>query len=319
DPGKRGIERMKIFLEEILKRNIEISFKIHLRAESVTKLDDDFLELMKDAGIDVLVIGVESGLEKELASYKKIATVDQNIVTIKRVNSLNGKFYPVLGHMMFSPILSIEDLPKKIAFLKELHHGWDYLELIHSILVYRGTKYHDFIKEKNLELSTPELSPVIHYRFEDERVKKVANKIIQLKTKCQYSSKLNNLLFDAANLISRYSNKMNKHLWKREDIFMEFKEKIDEILFEVEDIYCNYFLSLVKLAKENWNDEKAEKLYLKHVKTTISKIYEETETLIPTLLDSFEREGLSTNKLYLKTWKSIVLTQVDTTGGKIES
>ena len=44
DPGKQGVKRNRIFCEEILKRNLEISVKVYLRARSI-KDDPESVEL----------------------------------------------------------------------------------------------------------------------------------------------------------------------------------------------------------------------------------------------------------------------------------
>ncbi len=321
DSGKQGIERMKFFFEEINKRNIQASFKIHLRVDTLNKLDDDFLIFLKNAGLDILALGIESGLEKELKSYRKITTVKENLKNITRINNLDGKFFCVLGHIMFSPILTIEDLSKKIEFLKKIHFGWDYTEMINNILVYPGTGYHEFIKEKGLELEHDELSTLIPYKFEDDNVKKISNETAKIKIKCPEVAHLNKLLYDSLNIISRYYNKINKPLWEQEGAFIKFKQEINKVLLEVEDIYCGYFLDLVGLAKTKWDEEKTEEIYEKNIKENIPKIFKKTEKLLSDFLNFYEKQGLSTKKLYLKTWMPIRMspnTKVGITGGESE-
>jgi hypothetical protein len=137
-----------------------------------------------------------------------------------------------------------------------------------------------------------------------------------LKKRCPEVVKLQNLLYDAMNIISRYSNKMNRHLWKKEEIFLEFKKELDHIMGEVGDVYFNYFSSLIDLAKLGWSDEKANTIYEKYIPNFFPKIYEKTRKLIDNLTKDFENAGLSTDKLYLKTgWRQTV--QINTFGGKI--
>lgn len=317
DPGKKGIERMKLFFEEVLKRNIKASFKIHLRIETIAKLDETFFKLIKEAGVDILVIGIESGLEKELKSYKKIATVVENIENIKKLNDFDGIFFSVLGHMMFSPILTLEDLPKKMDFLKKINYAWDYLLLSHSIIIYRGTKYYEYIKKKGLVKNNNKFSPIIPYNFKDDRVNYVSDELNKIKRKCPEIMLLNNSLYDSLNIISRYSNKINQHLWKDKKTFIEFKEEIKKILLELESIYYGYFMDLVELAKAKWSDKKAEELFEKRIKETVPNILTRIQQLITNFFENYEKKGLSTRKLYLKTWKSIILTQINISGGKL--
>ncbi|MBU2639907.1 MAG: hypothetical protein KKG75_04355 [Nanoarchaeota archaeon] len=321
DSGKQGIDRMKFFFEEINKRNIKASFKIHLRVDTLNKLDNNFLMFLKKSGVDILALGIESGLEKELRSYRKITTVEENLKNITRINNLDGKFFCVLGHIMFSPILKLEDLPKKIEFIRNIHFGWDYTEMVNNILVYPETGYHNFIKEKGLELEHDELATLIPYSFEDENVKKIADETAKIKVKCPEIARLNKSLYDSLNIISRYYNKINKDMWKDEEFFLKFKDSINKILLEVENIYCRYFLELIGLVKEDWSDEKKDEIYNKWVPERIPKIFLKVESLLSEFFDFYKKQGISTKKIFLKTWMPIRMspnTKVGITGGESE-
>lgn len=316
DPGKNGIERMNIFCDEILSRNINASFKIHLRVETISKLSDDFIVKLKDAGCDVLILGVESGLEHELRSYKKITTVQENIDNCKRLESF-GKFFLLLGHMMFSPFLKLDHLPLKIEFLKKLRHGWDYMNVSNNLLAFAGTAYHELIKEKGLAAGNDIFSGTVSYRYEDERIRLVSDEMGSLKIRCPEVIHLNNLFYDALNMKARYLNKMNSHLWNDESIFNKFAVGIDEMLRTTEDVYADYFLLLVDLADSGWSEAKADRLFRDMIHDKIPSLAESARILIEDFVSGFEKRGLSTGRLYLKTWMSIINTQINTASGKI--
>lgn len=317
DPGKRGIKRMKEFYEEISNRDIRASFKIHLRAETVSKLKEEFLDKLKYVGVDIIGIGLESGVDRELSSYKKIATIQDSIKSIHKLED-QGKFYAVVGHMMFGPILKLDDLSEKINFLETIHRGWDYLDISDNILIFPGTAYHEFIKSKGLDMKCDDLSPTIPYRFEDERVRSVSNEMGKLKSKCPETIRLNNRLYDAMNMTSRYLNKMNKHLWVNKQAFKIFRSKINEVSYEVEKTYTSYFRSLIDLAGEKYSERKANLLFQEHIPQFFPYTLNKTNNLITNFIQSCESKGLSTDKLYLKTWLSLINTQVNTAGGKNE-
>ncbi len=316
DPGKIGLERMDEFCNEIINRKINASFKIHLRVETAYKLDDNFFLKIKEAGVDVIGIGVESGIKKELDAYRKITTVEQNMKTVSRIEKI-GKFFLVLGHMMFSPVLGLEDLPEKIEFIKKINHGWDYTEMSNNVLIYPGTKLHSSIKEKGLELPHDELAPIIPYKFQDEKINLVADEMTKLRTRCHEAPKLNNLLYDSLNIISRFRNKINCHLWIREKEFEEFKDSIHRIMKEAQEIYTDYLTELVNLARKGWDNEKTDAIYKKVISTKIEKLCNNVRKLIDDLFNYFESSELSTEKLYLKTWMSLINSEINTSGGKI--
>ncbi len=317
DPGIKGISRMKQFFSEIKSRNIRASFKIHLRVETIDKLENNDLRSMKDAGVDIVVLGVESGIERELRSYNKITTVEKNIRNIRRLDGF-GKFFPLFGHMMFSACLRLEDLPNKAAFLKRIHRGWDYLNLSNNVLAFRGTAYHDYLKKNHLDMETEGLSAVIPYAYEDERVRLVADEMGGLKIKSPEVIYLNNLLYDAQNIASRYYNKINEHLWSDSEPFKRFKKGLSQSLAETEKVLINYFSAIVDLAVHQWAPKKVEEAYQEYIMANFPDLLIRTRGLINDLIDAYREKDLPTDKLYLKTWMSLINTEANTSSGMVQ-
>ncbi len=317
DPGEKGIGRMRQFCNEIKNRGIEASFKIHMRAETVDKVDYDFLNILKNTGIDVIGTGVESGLEKELKSYKKITNIEQSKRGIQKL--MENNFFIILGHMMFSPILELDDLPKKATFLKDLHYGWDYLSWSNNVAIYPGTAYQDYIKERGLELKHDELAVRIPYRFEDERVRKVSDIMNDLKVKFPETMQLHQALYDSLNIAARYYNKINRHLWINEKAFKKFKNCLDKQLIETENLYSSLFFDVVDLASSPiFSKEKESLLDKKHkIAPSLSVIQGKTQENIHNFIKDCDDKNLSISRLYLKTWFSMRDSQ-NTTGGKNE-
>ena len=312
--GSKGVERMREFRDEIKRRNIQASFKIHLRVETIDKLDNESLRKLKEAGVDILAIGVESGVDTELKSYKKIANSDQSIKVVKRLDEM-GIFFPLLGHMMFGPCLRLDDLSKKIEFLETVDRTWDYLDMSNNIIIYYGTAYHDCLREKGLVMNEDEVSGIVTYHYEDERVAGIAKSMSELKNKCPDVIRLHHLLYDALNVMARYSNRMNDHLWKIPDIFEEYKDVLRQILCKVGDVYKNYFIRLIGLAESGWSSRKEENLYQEWILNFFPDMAERTDKLINDLLARCENAGLSTMGLRLMTWLSLINTSIDTSMG----
>lgn len=317
DPGAKGIARMRQFFEEIKLRNIRASFKIHLRAETIEKLADSDLEAMKGAGVDIIVLGVESGIERELRSYNKITTVEKSIKNIRRLDDF-GKFFSLFGHMMFSACLRLEDLPEKSSFLERTHRGWDYLNLSNNVLAFRGTAYHSYLKEHRLDRELENLSVVIPYAYADERVRFVANEMGGLKIKFPEVIHLNNLLYDAQNMASRYYNKINEHLWCQGEPFERFREGLRQSLLNTEKVFICYFSAIVDLAFHQWDPEKAQEARQEYIASSLPGLLSEARGLINNFLDAHRKKGLSTESIYLKTWMSLINTQANTSSGMVK-
>lgn len=316
DPGRKGMARMMKFCDEMERRKLRASFKIHLRTESLEKMDDAVLFRLKEAGVDILVIGVESGIDRELQSYGKNTASDLNATTVHRLDAL-GIFFPLLGHMMFSPFLRLGELRKKVAFLQVIHRTWDYLNMSNNVLVYYGTAFHDLIRQKGLVKKEEKLSGFVTYRYEDDRVEDIAKAMGQLKYKCAAVIPLHNLLYDAWNMIARFSNPMNRHLWDAAEIFKEFKDGLQRVLSEVGDAYLGYFSDVITLAEMGWIDQEETRIFHLWISERIPTLLTETETIMEYFQGRYNKMGLSISTLNLKTWLSLINSEIDTSRGAI--
>ena len=309
DAGQNGIKRMEKFFDEILKRNLQASFKIHLRAETIPKLDDAYLLKAKEAGTDIIITGIESIIPDEISSYKrKIVYTEKDVSSIQRLDSFD-KFWTLIGHMMFSANLSLEDLPKKAEFMKNLNRSWDSILMSSNLLAFRGTAYHDFLRENHLEIEADPLSPLVPYKCKDMRVAQVANEMGNLKLACPQVVALNNQLYDSMNIDARFTNKMNAHL-SNNPVFPQFKANLSQIMSRTGEIYNEYFLKLVGLASDGWKDEKA-KQALETILHEVPSLAEKARHNNEEVILSFEKSGLSTKKLYLKTWISLIHSKIN--------
>jgi hypothetical protein len=156
----------------------------------------------------------------------------------------------------------------------------------------------------------------VPYRFLDKRVKTVADFMGGLKRIFPETMQLHQILYDSQNIVARYHNKINQHLWEKENLFKEYKDILDGILKSVSHGYSTLFLEAVELA--NKKRVQPDWLYKKHqVKFFLSEELQKAKKNLEGLLRNFEKEGLSTGKLYLKSWFSMRDSQ-NTSGGKNE-
>ena len=311
DPGTKGITRMREFFQRVIERAIPASFKIHLRVETLGKLSDQDFDLMKRAGVDILIMGVESGLEYELDSYKKRTTARENVENIDRIDR-DGRFFNLLGHLMFSPVLRLEDIDEKLHYLRRIGRGWDYLNISNNLIVFYGSAYHRFLGEQGLDASHGVVTPVVPYRYRDDRVAIVARELSGLRTQIPEVMPLQSLLYDACNLIARYSNPANAHLACHAGDMACFGTLVERVKGRLQDVYTSFAAQLVELVRLGEALPSGATI-ARDVAGLLAELREGERTVLQRLSGS----GFGTDRLHLRTWLSKINVSSNTSQGKV--
>lgn len=113
-PGKYWKERAIEIANEIIFRKLKIRFRISTRVNNVNK--QVFLRL-KLAGLYAVSVGVESGFQRALDTFKKGTTVSQNKVALKVLNNLG--IIILMGFIGFDPYTSLNEVEENIKFLED--------------------------------------------------------------------------------------------------------------------------------------------------------------------------------------------------------
>lgn len=138
-PGERGQQRALRLAALLKPRNIK--FGIEAR---VNDIHDETIKALVEAGLNNILIGLESGSDRSLQRINKMTTVAQNERAIRILR--NYGLEPSIGFIMFEPDSSLEDIRINFEFLKRN----DLLKnlsitanvLYHHLIVLKGTKAH---------------------------------------------------------------------------------------------------------------------------------------------------------------------------------
>jgi anaerobic magnesium-protoporphyrin IX monomethyl ester cyclase len=174
DPGgtPKAKERIATIARLILQRNLKITFGCCVQAQN-WKIDDLWLiRLLKQAGLQRVLIGVESGSTETLRSWFKKATVADNhrAVELFRTNGV----YVNMGFIMFHPHSTRQNVMENAAFLKAA--GCHNLRLLCTRMeVYPGTELLERLRSQGLLRSDYDatLNPYA-YTFVDAEMEKLA-------------------------------------------------------------------------------------------------------------------------------------------------
>jgi len=148
-------------------------WKISCRAEYV---EPELFAAMREAGLFLVYMGIESGVESGLEILFKEMTIGQNLDAIATLKHLNLVF--AYGFMLFDPSSTFESVRQNIAFLRQIVGDGSAPAVFSRMLPYGGTPIRDLLaKEGRLrgDLTHPDydfLDPQLneYYRLLNETV-----------------------------------------------------------------------------------------------------------------------------------------------------
>jgi anaerobic magnesium-protoporphyrin IX monomethyl ester cyclase len=114
-----NFKRAEAICRLIIERGLNISvYNANCRVDTVTKMDDSFLQLMKKAGFNQLFIGVESGSDSVLQKIHKDITVEQVMDASAKLKKAGIRsFYSFMAGFPFE---TIDDIKKTLHLMDHL-------------------------------------------------------------------------------------------------------------------------------------------------------------------------------------------------------
>jgi anaerobic magnesium-protoporphyrin IX monomethyl ester cyclase len=148
-PGRKTRERALEIARLIKGLNLGITFRIECRADEV---DEDILKPLKEAGLNHVYLGVESGVQRALDTFNKRLTVEQNKKAIELVRSLDIDLR--CGFIMFDPYTTVEEIQENVAFARETGMDKDAANstfaLITALNIFHGTPLEEKLRQDGL-------------------------------------------------------------------------------------------------------------------------------------------------------------------------
>ncbi len=154
--------------EGIKSLNMGITFAIECRVDEVNK---DILLAMKDAGATQVFLGIESGIQRQLDTYWKRTTVEQNRKAIETVRECGLKLWS--GFMMFDPYLTMPELTQNMEFVSQTGIAKEATSITHApfltkVHLYHGTPLVEQLRQEGLLI---EKGTEVDYKFKDRSVR----------------------------------------------------------------------------------------------------------------------------------------------------
>lgn len=245
-PGKAGKARVLHLADLLKKRNIR--FGIEARANDI---EEESIKALVDAGLQNILIGLESGRDEALKRLNKLTTVSDNEKALKILRAYGIE--PSVGFIMFEPDSDLKDLKANFDFLKR-NHLLDKLEisvnvLYHHMIILQGSSSYkelnaqgrlNISQHSTYEANTPYQNPLVATFAEIMR--ELTNHIFSyMKNTWSLSaqgdpvitekySKMNRLLVEHFDCFLKSLSESYPVPLENDTLISEFKLKIDKIM-----------------------------------------------------------------------------------------
>jgi anaerobic magnesium-protoporphyrin IX monomethyl ester cyclase len=174
DPGGTAWAKQRVanIARLILERKLDITFGCCVQAQNWHDEDLWLIRLLRRAGLQRILVGVESGSAETLKRWLKKATPGDNLRTIQLFRSTS--VYVNMGFIMFHPHSTRQELAENIAFLRSVG-GHNLRQFCTRMEVYPGTRLLETLRQDNL--LRPEYDSTLNplaYRFIDPDIERLS-------------------------------------------------------------------------------------------------------------------------------------------------
>jgi anaerobic magnesium-protoporphyrin IX monomethyl ester cyclase len=114
-PGAGGRQRARHIGEEILRRRLDIQYSFDCRPEVV---DEALFSLLKDSGLSVVYMGIESGVQSQLDRWGRASRPEVVLRAIDTLRKLGIEIQA--GYMLYDPWTTMEELVGSLEFVREI-------------------------------------------------------------------------------------------------------------------------------------------------------------------------------------------------------
>lgn len=275
-PSKYGKKRAKEIAKLIIKSELNIHFWVMCRVDSFQDEDDNFVKLLKDAGLWGVFLGVESGVESQLKAYGKSISISQNesIVSLFKKHNIIVE----LGFIMFHPYVTFNELRKNAEFLYRVGESSIFKYFTNRLELYPKIGFIEDLKHRNLLLNDYQYDYTYGYKFQNSRME---NLVISLKDTATNIQPLDEIIWNykrLSQLISIFIDEIqnnNSNLKLVNELF-PIKNGIDTIISNISVINYKSFIKYLKTTfnkelKYKYND-RHKYLLSKEIKNSINYI-----------------------------------------------
>jgi len=154
--------------EALIERKLNLSILLSIQPQDV---DHETFALLKQAGIDSVILAVDNFSQPVLDRYRKISDVEQNLKSIEILKNLGIDAY--LGIIIFDPWVTLDEIAENLNHMGEMPflRPW---QILSKLEIYKGSPMTLDLEEKGL-IEWENFGA--KYQFLDERISGVYKSI----------------------------------------------------------------------------------------------------------------------------------------------
>jgi anaerobic magnesium-protoporphyrin IX monomethyl ester cyclase len=258
-PNSTWRQWAKEICEEIIKREIHVSFEINARADSFTEYDDELLYLLKRAGLKSVFIGLESGSEDVLEKYNKKTSVEQN-VRIMEILKYHGIQSTTNGFIMFNPFISTQGLIESADFLVGVGQC-TFWNLSQKVQLFPGIRMIRDLQNSGLLLNSYGNTEVYAYKFEYPKVEKLAEVLNfsyeEVTTRENHIVRYTEIMVtQVMDMVLQLDNiDKNQH-----EQILKLNNCINDARTDIFKTNRDFFVNTVNLMEQDWKDDEFKRM-----------------------------------------------------------
>jgi len=234
--GKKGEQRIDLFISTIKERNIKCQFAFFCRCNDIIFHKNKLKDLV-DIGLSHLFLGVESASQRALDYFNKGITPDVSAEAIKICREFG--IMAEIGFIMFEPYSTIDEILNNMLFLKKLNLN-SIFRFNTKLSVYYGSDFIDSLRNDRLLIQN---GYSISYKYKNEEINIIEKLFSQVYEKF---IPIASVFYDAKDCITIMWHR--KKLDEISDI-LEIENKINNELTDRLIEQVNFFNS----NRKNWS------------------------------------------------------------------
>jgi radical SAM superfamily enzyme YgiQ (UPF0313 family) len=252
-PGTAGKKRIKQIAEGMISRGLELKFRILCTAEALIGCEP-LLPLLKEAGLERIIVGLESASPQTLKFFNKKAVLEQYYRIARILTEHNIVLH--LGFIMFHPYVTLDDLRINAEFLEKINHACFFQHFSNRMELYPGVGIFNRLEEEGMIISKDEYKRGFLYRYADPGIGNLARSLSPIRKRMV---DMDRFFLDTDIWTSRHNRKYLDSTFVRE--YTELKK-------EFSSRNLDFFFKSVELVESGWNSETFEGLKNEYLNDT---------------------------------------------------